>query len=109
MGKFSWLSEEKARVLRKQEQSLSLIGNNIRLGILHLLKESQQKVSFNQIAKRIGIPNNKLAYHISLLKKGKFIENELRFSNKVAKSFSFYGLSTKGIKIMDLIEQMVQD
>ena len=109
MVKFSWLPEEKARILKKQEQSLSLIGNDIRLGILHLLKENQQKVSFNEIAKKIGIKNNKLAYHISLLKKGRFIENELRFSNKVAKSFSFYGLSTKGEKVLELIEQMVND
>lgn len=109
MAKFTWLPEEKARVLKKQEQYLSLIGNDIRLGILHLLKDSTHKVSFNEIAKKIGIQNNKLAYHISLLKKGRFIENELRFNNKVAKSFSFYGLSRKGIKTIDLIEQMVKD
>ena len=106
MVKYSWLPEDKVRVLKSKEKSLSIVGNELRLGILYLLFESKQKLSFNEIAKKIGIPNNKLAYHISLLKEGNFIENEMRFSNKVVKSFSFYGLSEKGEKTMALIEQI---
>jgi DNA-binding HxlR family transcriptional regulator len=106
MVKYSWLSEDKVKVLKSKEKSLSIIGNEIRLGILFLLLESKQKLSFNEIARKIGIPNNKLAYHISLLKKGNFIENEMRFSDKVVKSFSFYSLSKKGERTMGLIEQI---
>jgi predicted ArsR family transcriptional regulator len=104
-----WLSKNKKYELSKKERNLSIIGNKIRLATLYLLFEKKNKMSFNDIARNLGVENNKLAYHIALLKKGQFIENEMRFDNKEGKSFSFYGLSEKGSKTIGLIEEMSTD
>jgi predicted ArsR family transcriptional regulator len=104
-----WLSESKKHKLSGKERNLSIIGNKIRLAILYLLFENENKMSFNDIARNLGLENNKLAYHISLLKKGEFVKNEMRFDNKEGKSFSFYGLSEKGNKAIGLIEEMSTD
>lgn len=66
-------------------------------------------MNFNDIARNLGVENNKLAYHIALLKKGQFVKNEMRFDNKEGKSFSFYGLSEKGNNTIRLIEEMSTD
>lgn len=104
-----WLSKNKQYELRSKERNLSIIGNKIRLAILYLLSENKDKMSFNDIARHLGVENNKLAYHIALLKKGQFVENEMRFNDKEGKSFSFYGLSDKGKKTIGLIEEMTTD
>ena len=101
-----WLSKNKKQELRGKERNLSIIGNRIRLAILYLLLEHENKMSFNDIARNLGVENNKLAYHMALLKKGEFVVNEMRFDNKEGKSFSFYGLSEKGSKTIALIEEM---
>lgn len=103
------LSINKKYELRGKERNLNIIGNKIRLAILYLLFEKKNKMSFNEIARNLGVENNKLAYHIALLKKGQFVTNEMRFNNKEGKSFSFYGLSEKGSKAIGLIEEMSTD
>jgi predicted ArsR family transcriptional regulator len=103
-----WLSKNKKYELSGKERNLNIIGNKIRLAILYLLYE-KKKMSFNDIARNLGVENNKLAYHIALLKKGQFVKNEMRFDNKEGKSFSFYGLSEKGSKTIRLIEEMSTD
>jgi len=104
-----WLSKNKKYELSGKEQNLNIIGNKVRLGILYLLFEKKKKMSFNDIARNLGVENNKLAYHIALLKKGQFVKNEMRFDNKEGKSFSFYVLSEKGSKTIRLIEEMSTD
>jgi predicted ArsR family transcriptional regulator len=104
-----WLTKDKSYELRGKERNLSIIGNKIRLGILYVLFERDAKMSFNDIAKELDVENNKLAYHIALLKKGRFVENEMRFNDKIGKAFSFYGLSEKGKKTIKLLEQMTLD
>jgi predicted ArsR family transcriptional regulator len=104
-----WLSKNKKHQLIGKERSLSIIGNKVRLAILYLLLEKKDDMNFNDIARNLGVENNKLAYHIALLKKGQFVKNEMRFNNKEGKSFSFYGLSEKGRKTIRLIEEMSTD
>jgi predicted ArsR family transcriptional regulator len=104
-----WLSKNKKYKLSGKERNLNIIGNKIRLAILYLLFENKNRMSFNDIARILGVKNNKLAYHIALLKKGQFVENEMRFNNKEGKSFSFYSLSEKGNKTIGLIEEMTTD
>jgi len=88
-----------------------VIGNKIRLGILYLLYSSHEKISFNEIAELMSLDENrsKLAYHMLLLKKENFVINEVRMDDKRGKSFSFYGLTEKGRKTIDIIEQMTED
>ena len=104
-----WFSINKKHELSGKKRNLNIIGNKIRLAIIYLLFENKNKMSFNEIARKLGIENNKLAYHLALLKKGQFVENEMRFDNKEGKSFSFYGLSEKGSKAMGLIEELHTD
>jgi len=104
-----WFSKDKKNELSGKERNLSIIGNKIRLAILYLLFERKNKMNFNDIARNLGVENNKLAYHIALLKKGQFVKNEMRFDNKEGKSFSFYGLSEKGNNTIRLIEEMSTD
>ena len=49
-----WLSKNKKQELRGKERNLSIIGNRIRLAILYLLLEHDNKMSFNDIARNLG-------------------------------------------------------
>lgn len=68
-------------------------------------------MSFNEIAEQMTLSENrsKLAYHMLLLKKENFVDNEVRMDDKKGKSFSFYGLTEKGKKTIDILEQMTED
>lgn len=94
--------------LRKREKSLSMLSNLIRLKILYLLKNTKEKISFNQIADKLSIDKNKLSYHIALLKNNNFISNEIR-PNKTGRTFSFYHISKKGENAIESIEKINKD
>lgn len=91
--------------LRKIEKELGILANKTRLEILSLLAGRDKKVNFNEIADKIDIKRNSLAYHIALLKNNGFISNELR-KNKNEGSFSYYDITEKGRKLFSLVEQM---
>lgn len=91
--------------LRKREKALSILGNELRLKILYLLRQEKNKLNFNEIADKLNIKRNKLAYHVALLKNNNFIANEMR-PEKEKNSFSYYGITKKGNDTIDLIEKM---
>ncbi len=95
--------------LRRKERDLSIIGNTHRLAILYLLYENESKLNFNTIADSLKLKRNKLAYHIALLKDAFLISNEMRVDDKEGKSFSFYGLTEKGKRMINLIEKMTEE
>ena len=111
IAEFKWLPKKQSLELRRNARNLSVIGNKIRLGILYLLYSKKEKLSFSEIAEKMTLSENrsKLAYHMLLLKKENFVDNEVRMDDKKGKSFSFYGLTEKGKKTIDILEQMTED
>ena len=88
MDNLKWLPSEDILKLRKKERDLNILANKFRLNILYLLNEIKDKLNFNQIAEKLGIERNKLAYHINLLKRNRFINNSINLDEKTGKTFS---------------------
>jgi len=92
--------------LRKYERALSVLSNQLRLKILYLMYQNKdRKFNFNEIADILHIKKNKLAYHIALLKNNIFLKNEMK-PDKKGRNFSYYAITDKGIKAINLIEKM---
>lgn len=100
----SEISKEKEITnLREREKILNVLGNKLRLQILYLLLQIEEKINFNTIAAKLNVDRNKLAYHISLLKNNNLIHNEMR-AEKHGGSFSYYGITERGKKTINLLE-----
>ncbi len=109
MGKSDWTPTEIVLKLRRKERTLNTLGNTTRLSILYLLhksKETGDEYNFNHIADKIGVDKSKLAYHVALLKNSHFISNEMRLEEKKGRKFSFYSITEKGVKAVEMIEKI---
>jgi len=92
--------------LRRLEKTFGILGNELRLRILYLLLQNEpKKFNFNEIAEKISIKKNKLAYHIALLKNNQFINNEIK-AEKNDRTFSYYTITDKGKNILRFIEKI---
>lgn len=91
--------------LETLERDLSVIGNIIRLKILTLLYSSTDKMNFNQIARKLEVNRSKLSYHVLQLKKYDFISNEMR-EEREGKNFSYYAITEKGKKFLDIVQSL---
>jgi len=109
MENLKWLPSEAILNLRRKERYLNIVANKIRLSILYLLNKINDKLNFNQIANKLKIERNKLAYHISLLKRNHFIDNSTNFDEKTGKAFSYYSITEKGKNIIEIINKMTED
>lgn len=109
MENLKWLPSKETLNLRRKERDLNIVANEIRLSILYLLNKINNKLNFNQIADNLKIERNKLAYHINLLKRNRFIDNSTNFDEKKGKAFSYYSISEKGKNIIEIIDKMTED
>ncbi|MEX2683061.1 MAG: ArsR/SmtB family transcription factor [Candidatus Sigynarchaeota archaeon] len=89
---------------KKLARDLAIIKSTARLSILDTLQKSREKLSFEDLAKKVKMNASNLAYHVAQLKKYGFITNELR-AERDGKRFSFYSIAEKGKKYMDFINQ----
>ena len=89
---------------KKIERDLTTIKSATRLAILDVLQKSREKLSFEDLVRKLRVNESNLAYHVSQLKKYGFITNELR-AERDGKRFSFYGIAEKGTKYLDFINQ----
>nr|MDO8087335.1 winged helix-turn-helix domain-containing protein [Candidatus Sigynarchaeum springense] len=83
----------------KMARDLDVMGNATRLRILMLLLNSPRPVTFNDLASRLGIDRNALAYHVAILKSCELVSNTLQ--KGTGREFSRYSITEKARQYLE--------
>ncbi|TFF97709.1 MAG: ArsR family transcriptional regulator [Promethearchaeota archaeon] len=87
---------------KRFREDLELISERNRYKILLTLFASDKELSFSQLKELLpSIQENKLNYHLNILKENNLIENRKKANYKRSENRSFYSLSHKSLKLLN--------
>ncbi len=82
-------------------KDLEIISEKTRYKILLTLFASEQPLSFSQLKKLLSsVQENKLNYHLKILRENNFIKNEKKKEYKRNELRSFYSLNKRSIHLL---------